>query len=155
VRAEYLNPFVEGLQNVFTMMLGLHPERQALRICAPMAGSERITSLIGITGQVSGMVALRFPPDTARQIAGRFLGNEIPTVDDNVLDAVSELVNMIAGQAKSKFEHDPPLRLGLPTVVQGSEYRVKYPSKSVWLEVPYQSEVGEFSMEVTYSASGD
>ena len=38
----------------------------------------------------------------------------------------------------------------LPTVVQGSAYKLKYPSKSVWLEVPFTCEAGDFVMEFTY-----
>jgi len=57
----------------------------------------------------------------------------------------------VAGSAKAKFNADPPLQLGLPTVVEGVTYRVKYPSKSIWLEVPFSSDAGDFSMEVTYN----
>ena len=44
------------------------------------------------------------------------------------------------------------LELGLPTVVQGSNYRIKYPSGSTWLEVPFESEAGGFTMELTFES---
>lgn len=154
MKVEYLNPFVEGVDHVFQTMLKIKPERRGVKLSDPTKpNGERITALIGISGQVGGVVALRFPPATALALASRFLGMKAETVDDMVIDSVSELVNMVAGQAKARFEHDPPLRLGLPTVVQGADYRVSYPAKSVWLEVPYGSEAGEFTMEVTYSAN--
>ena len=154
MRVEYLNPFVEGVDNVFQMMLGIKPQRQAVKVSDPNnRNSARITSLIGISGQVSGMVALRFPTETAVKLAGKFLGSEYKDVTDEVLDAIAELSNMVGGQAKSRFEHDPPLRLGLPTVVQGGDYRLKYPTNSVWLEIPYDSEAGAFSMEVTLGSN--
>ena len=88
-------------------------------------------------------------PSTTRA----FLGVEVTDMSDEVIDAISELANMVAGAAKAKFNQDRPLELTLPTVVEGAEYRLRHPTKSVWLEVPFVSEAGPFSMEVTFSSN--
>jgi chemotaxis protein CheX len=151
VDVNYINPFIEGVDSVFSTMLGVHPKRNGVKVSNGENKTACLTSLVGLSGQVSGVVALRFPPPTALQLAGRMLGSELSSVNDEVVDAVSELANMVAGFAKARLHHDPPLELGLPTVVEGAGYRLKYPSKSVWLEVAFTSEAGEFSMEVTYN----
>jgi len=151
VDASYINPFIEAVDSVFTTMLNVKPQRNGLKVSDGNAQGPSITSLVGLSGQVSGVVALRFPPETALQLAGRMLGTEMTGVNDEVIDAVAELVNMVAGSAKAKFHLEPPLQLGLPTVVDGTGYRLKYPSKSVWLEVPFTSNAGRFTMEVTYN----
>jgi chemotaxis protein CheX len=151
VDVNYINPFIEAVDNVFTTMLSLQPKRNGVKVSHEQSTTPTITSLVGLSGQVSGVVALRFPPDTARALASRMLGTEIASESEEVTDAVSELVNMVAGAAKAKFDFDPPLELGLPTVVDGAGYKLKYPSKSVWLEVAFGSEAGDFSMEVTYN----
>lgn len=147
----YINPFIESVDTVFTTMLGVTPKRNGLKVSDGRAVGEVITSLVGLSGKVSGVVALRFPPKTALALAGRMLGAETKTVNDEVIDAISEIVNMVAGSAKAKFHFEPPIELGLPTVVEGTGYKLKYPSKSVWLEVPFTSEAGNFTMEVTYN----
>ncbi len=147
----YINPFVEAVGSVFETMLGVQPRRDGVKVSAHESGGARLTSMIGITGTMHGCVALSFPPETALKLAGRMLGNEVTQVNDEVVDAISEMVNMVAGSAKAKFNSDPPLQLGLPTVVEGTGYRVKYPSRSIWLEVPFSSDAGDFSMEVTYA----
>lgn len=147
----YINPFIEAVDSVFTTMLHVQPRRKGVKVSTEQAMGASITSLVGLSGKVSGVVVLRFPPPTALALAGRMLGSEIEAVNDEVTDAVSELVNMVAGSAKAKFNYDPPLELGLPTVVDGAGYKLKYPSKSVWLEVAFGSEAGDFSMEVTYN----
>ncbi len=147
----YINPFVEAVDSVFTTMLNVKPQRNGLKVGDGVAKGPLVTSIVGLSGQVSGVVALRFPPETALKLAGRMLGTEMTAVNDEVTDAVAELANMVAGSAKAKFHHDPPLELGLPTVVEGAGYRLKYPSKSVWLEVPFTSDAGRFTMEVTYN----
>ncbi len=147
----YVNPFVESVDSVFRTMLGVTPKRNAVKIASGAATGARLTSLIGISGAIHGCVALCFPPDTALRLAGKMLGCEFAQVSAEVIDAISELVNIVAGSAKAKFNADPPPDLGLPTVVEGAGYRVKYPSKSIWLEVPFSSEAGDFSLEVTYN----
>ncbi len=147
----YINPFVEAVNSVFDTMLGVQPKRNAVRIVSGGGQGKGLTSLIGISGVFHGCVALTFPPETALVLAGRMLGTDLSETNDEVIDAISELVNIVAGSAKAKFNTDPPLELGLPTVVEGAAYRVKFPSKSIWLEVPFSSDAGDFSMELTYS----
>lgn len=150
VDVKFINPFVEGVDSVFSTMLSLKPKRLSVRISQGSGGTSSLTALIGISGEMHGVVVMRFPPATAIGLAGRMLGSTVDAVNAEVIDAVAELVNMVAGSAKAKFDYDPPLQLGLPTVVEGDQYRVKYPSKSVWLEVPFDSEAGQFSMEITF-----
>lgn len=147
----YINPFVEAVDSVFTTMLGVKPKRNGLKVSDGRTRDSVVTSLVGFSGQVSGVVVLRFPPKTALGLAGRMLSTEFAEINDEVTDAVAELANMVAGSAKAKFQHDPPLELGLPTVVDGTSYKLRYPSKAVWLEVPFSSGAGDFTMEVTYS----
>jgi chemotaxis protein CheX len=116
-------------------------------------GSPRdITGLIGLSGPARGTVAVSFPVKTALAVSNRFLGTETRVMDDSVADVIAEMVNIIAGSAKARFKTDElrPIELSLPTVVRGSNYAVQYPSGSVWLEVPFDSELGPFSMRVTF-----
>ncbi len=147
----YINPFIEAVDSVFRTMLQVQPRRNGLNVSAAPDERAVLTSIVGLSGEVSGVVALRFPPETALRLAGRMLGAELQQINDEVIDAISELVNMVAGSAKAKLQMEPPLQLGLPTVVEGTGYKLKYPSRAVWLEVPFTSEAGTFSMEVTYN----
>lgn len=149
----YINPFVDAVNSVFTTMLSLQPTRKSLKVSPNEADEPQLTSIIGISGKVHGVVALRFPPATARSVAARMLGSEPDEASGEITDAVAEMVNMVAGNAKARFDHDPPLELGLPTVVEGRGYRLKYPSGSFWLEVPFETESGAFSMEISYTTA--
>jgi len=65
---------------------------------------------------------------------------------------MGEMVNIVAGGAKVKLhkgEHTP-IDLGLPTVVRGHSYMVAYPSHSIWLDVPFTSELGPFNLRVNF-----
>lgn len=153
VDVRYINPFVEGVDNVFTTMLQLKPARAAVKVSDGKTPNQGLTSMVGISGKISGVVVLKFPTDTAIRLANRMLGGDSRAIDPSVVDAIAELVNMVGGYAKAKFECEPPLQLGLPTVVEGADYKVKYPTKSVWLEIPFDSDMGRFTLEITFGAN--
>lgn len=156
MKAEYINPFVEALCSVSDMMLGTRLVRKPLRASAD--GFQRqgatVTSIIGISGEASGVIALCFPKETALKLASRFLSTEMHDVNDEVTDALAEVANMVGGSAKSKFNLNPPLELSLPTVIEGQNYKMRYPTKSVWIEVPFTSDAGDFVMEISFRKNG-
>lgn len=158
MKVEYINPFIESTYDLFNTMLSSTAKRGDVGIAADDAGANTdITALIGLSGYAKGMVALSFPKATALTMCGQLLGSEQSEVDDTVSDAMAELVNIIAGGAKAKFPltDGNMIDLSLPTVVRGSGYKVDYPSGSVWLEVPFDSELGAFTLRVTFSFESD
>jgi len=134
-------------------MVGTELRREQLR--ASSAGFDRegetLTSIIGISGRASGIVALSFPRATGIEVTNRMLNCKLTEIGDEVTDALAELVNMIGGASKSKLDLDPPPELSLPSVVEGSNYRMRYPTKSCWIQIPFTCDAGPFVMEVTFS----
>jgi chemotaxis protein CheX len=152
MKVEYINPFIESTYELFSTMLAAKAARGDVGIAGKNANPRDLMALIGISGRARGMVALAFPVDTALHMVNRLLGTEVRTVDDTVSDAIAEMVNIVAGGAKAKLSGDgPPMDLSLPTVVRGSHFNVDYPSGSVWLEVPFESDLGPFSLRVTFA----
>ena len=152
MKVEYINPFIESTYDLFSTMLGSKAVRGDVGIANPEANPRDIMALIGLSGMARGMVALSFPVDTALNMVNKLLSTDIRAVDDTVSDAIAEMVNIVAGGAKSKLSGDdrPPIDLSLPTVVRGNSYNVEYPSGSVWLEVPFNSDLGSFTLRVTF-----
>ncbi len=152
MKVEYINPFIESTYDLFTTMLSSKAVRGDVGLAGEKANPKDIMGLIGLSGPARGMVALAFPVDTALNMVNRLLGMEISAVDDTVSDAIAEMVNIVAGGAKAKLNigEGPPIDLSLPTVVRGSNYNVDYPSGSVWLEVPFDSDLGTFTLRVTF-----
>src|SRR5437867_2591884 len=82
---------------VFSTMLDLKVECGApfteTRIPGPSQG---IIGLIGLAGAWVGTVSVCCSGALACRISARMLGSELTEVDEEVLDAVSEITNMIA-----------------------------------------------------------
>ncbi len=153
MKVEYINPFIESVVEVFGTMLETDVARGDVGVSRSGSSNPRdIMALIGLSGPARGTVALSFPTATALALVRKLLGMETAVVDDTVSDGVAEIVNMVAGSAKAKLTSGggPPIDLSLPTVVRGRNFEVEYPTKSVWLEVAFQSSLGDFSLRVTF-----
>jgi chemotaxis protein CheX len=152
MKAEYINPFITAVFELFSTMMGCEAKRGQIAIAKDGAGSKEITALIGLGGQARGSVSISLPYETARGMVAQMLGVDGELEEDTLVDGVAELVNIVAGSAKAKFCQDggTPLDLSLPTVIRGEGFQIDYPSKTVWIEVPFSSELGPFKVRVTF-----
>ena len=66
------------------------------------------------------------------------LGGEFTEVGEEVLDAVSEITNMIVGSFKTEAEpHLGPLGLSIPTVIYGLSFSARTAGREQWVVVPF------------------
>lgn len=147
MRAEFINPFVSATQNVFQTMLGTTLTRGPISLKHSHAPTYEVSGLIGLGGTLQGMVVVSIGRSTALQAAEILLGARPEELNDDVLDAVGELTNMIAGGAKSQMAAFQ-LSIGLPTVICGRSHTVKFPSGSPQLVIPFDSDLGPVCVEV-------
>jgi chemotaxis protein CheX len=145
--AATINPFIEAAGQVFETMVHCRLGRDKPRFPDPDDKRMQLTAVIGLSGTVRGAVAMAFPLDTAQKVAQRLLGTDGQLSDADVVDALGEVANMVAGSAKAKFEgHE--IYIGLPTVVRGVQYSLEPPRQSVTIVLPFKSEIGDFLLNV-------
>jgi chemotaxis protein CheX len=152
MRAEYINPFLSSTSSVFSQMLGVE-----IRRLPPYVRNGHhsphfdVTGVIGLTGKNTGTVALSLSKEMALSITGKLLGDTPTEVNATVVDAIGEVTNMIAGAAKSQLEQ-LELSLGLPTVITGKSTCIAFPSNAIPISIPFDSEIGNFVVEVGFRA---
>ena len=154
MKVEYINPFVESVDNFFSTMLNCQCKRGDVGVSSSSVPSLEVVALIGLSGPAQGIVSLAFPVATALAIVSRMLGTQLQVMDATVSDGIAEVVNIIAGNAKSKFTLDTPVKLGLPSVIRGNSFNIDYPSKATWLEIPFSSGIGPFVLRVIFKIDG-
>ena len=115
--------------------------------CAVPKFENEVSGIIGMSGDVQGMVVLSFPTATARKAIQAFTGMDIEPSSPDFADAIGELVNMISGAAKAKFE-GKNVSISCPSVVIGKGHKVQQPSDALCITIPFECPVGEFSLEV-------
>src|SRR4030042_7127525 len=100
MKAEYINPFLEASINLFKSHLKFDVVNKPPFVNQDSQNLNEISAIIGLAGDIIGAVVLSFTRETAIAMATRFSGKKHVAVRKEVLDAVGELVNIIAGNAK-------------------------------------------------------
>ncbi len=144
----YINPFVEAVQHLFATML-----ETEIFISKPFVQTDNtqaadVTAVIGLSGDVVGGVALCFPMKSAVNAAGKFAGVEMSRDHEDFADALGELANIIAGQAKAKLD-GLSCTVSLPTVMIGKNNILSKSRFTPRLVLPCDSALGRFSVEVS------
>ena len=152
MNVKQINPFIEGVIELFQGQLASTISRGEIGVCTGSQNPRDIVAFIGLSGPTRGTVALSFPTTTVLAVVSKLLNTHVTIIDETVSVEVAKLVNMVAGSAKPKLVkgEELPIDLSLPTVVRGNNFSMDYPSQSVWLEVPFTSSLGEFSLRVTF-----
>jgi chemotaxis protein CheX len=127
-REETQQRFTQALESaaseVFEMMVGspLNPSDQAT---LPRVAD--YTAMIGLAGDLCGVLSFRCSMSSAARIAGKMLGTDVETSAECIRDALGEICNMVAGSFKARVSDvAEQCMLSVPTVVSGKDYQL-YP----------------------------
>lgn len=148
IKVEYINPFIESTMTVFRTMLNQTARRGSIYLKNAFQQSHEVTGVIGLSGMARGSVVVGLSQTTALQVTSILLNEPCETINHNTIDAVGELLNMIAGSAKAKLE-ELKMSIGLPTVVLGSNHSVMFPTGVQPIGIPFETGIGPLCLEVS------
>ncbi len=146
MNAQYINPFIKAVTGVFATMID-----QPLRLGKPFlkknpVASHPISSVITMQGAASGCVVVSFPESVALALASALLDETFETLDADGIDALGEIANMIAGNAKNEFPDDTGT-MSVPQVVT-DRTDIAYPPNVPIVSIPCETENGELIIDV-------
>lgn len=147
MRVEYINPFVKSLSNTFDTMLGCQITRGKLQLKTESNPLHEISGIIGLSGKAVGTVIVSLSKNVALQAASAMLLTEATELDNDVIDAVGEITNIVAGSAKVDLQQYE-LSISLPNVVTGTPHGIRFPSNVQPICVPFESAWGPLMLEV-------
>jgi chemotaxis protein CheX len=149
MRVEHINPFLNAVTNTFATMLDAECHRGDLTLGDAKKRLFPISGLIGLSGKAHGMVVINLSTEVALKAASALLMEEMTEINDDVIDAVGELANIIAGQAKTDLEQFD-LSVSLPNVIIGEGHEIRFPSSTPPLVVPFKTDFGPLRLEVGF-----
>jgi chemotaxis protein CheX len=126
-------PMLElAVREVFELMLGSQLETPA----DEAREQPGITAMVGLAGQVCGVMSIKCDTKTASRMASKMLGAEPDEKSAELQDAFGEICNMVAGNFKNKITGmSEKCMLSVPTVVTGSDYTLRSLSDSDSIEI--------------------
>lgn len=149
MKAEYINPFLDASMNLFKTHLMFSIKNKTPYVNQDSQNLNEISAIIGLAGDIMGAVVLSFTRDTALAMATRFSGQKHSAVSKEVLDVIGELVNIIAGNAKKDLT-DFRIEISLPGVITGNKYKINWPHGVPVITIPFESDAGEFTVNVSF-----
>ncbi len=105
------------------------------------AGS--VTASVHFAGEWKGAVLLQTSPEHAWALSTLLIPDgPAPQFDDDVRDAMGELVNMVAGNLKPVLP--PGVALSMPSVLEGSDYALRICGENLTKSLRFSSPIGDF-----------
>ena len=147
MKAEHINPFLRAVVNTFQTMFGAEAHRGELTLGDPRRRTHPISGIIGLSGRASGTVVINLSREVALRAASVLLLETKTDVDDDVCDAVGELANLVAGQAKTELA-EFHLSVSMPSVVIGEGHEIRFPTCAPPVCVPFTTDFGPLLLEV-------
>lgn len=144
-----INPFIDAIMTIMPQLGFENIVKGKLSVGDQFVESKGITILVGLTDQLRGNIAYNMTEGTAMQIASKMMmGMPVASLDDLAQSAISELTNMVTGNAATSFEKEG-LRVDIspPSLVVGEKFRVKVSStKFIIVEMVVDSLVIELNI---------
>ena len=151
---QYIQPFINVCKSVFRDFLSLDLEAKMPHFLDKETSSEwDISGIIGLTGEARGAVVISMNDDLAIKITGKLTGKMHKVLYDEVVDAVGELINIIAGNVKQELEDAFRLVISLPTIVKGKEHSINWPTTQARVIcIPFTVGPDSFALSIALEA---
>jgi len=152
---QYIQPFIKTCTSVFQDFVNLEPEAKMPYFLEKDSTEDwDISGVIGLTGEARGAVVISMKDNLAMKLAGILTGKVHQVLYDDVVDAVGELINIIAGNVKQELEDTFRLVISLPTIVTGKEHHINWPEgQARVICIPFSiSNEDSFSLSVALEA---
>lgn len=145
-----INPFIEATLNILETMAQTKAEPGKPYLKTDCTARGDVSGIIGMSGEISGMVSVSFPAKCIISIASRMLGEKIAKQEE-IRDAVGEIINMISGQSRALLEKQGRVLQGtLPTIIMGKNHSITHMTDSPILAIPFKTDNGDFTIEVSF-----
>lgn len=106
-------------REVFQLMLSSELTAPTAETTVP----HEVTAMVGLAGQLCGVLSVRCDLKSATLMTSKMLGVEIDKAGADLSDALGEICNMVAGNFKNKITGlGDGCMLSPPTVITGSDY---------------------------------
>jgi chemotaxis protein CheX len=149
-RVEFINPFIIAVAKTLETMVGCKVVREPPQLKKEKAALYPISGIIGLSGAIVGTVVLTMCEALALKCASAMLMEEYTEFNHDVFDAVGELTNVIAGNAKSQLE-EYHLSLSLPNVIYGKDAELRFPERCQPISIPFRTDHGPMAIEIGFT----
>lgn len=144
-----VNPFIEATTHVLSSMAFTKARAGSPYLKKDTIARGDVTGIVGLIGEARGTISVSFAEECILAIVSNMFGEPVTTINDEVKDAVGEILNIVSGQARQKLEAMGRVIKGaIPTVISGKDHTITHITKQPIVAVPFETDNGGFTIEI-------
>ena len=149
---------IEATKQVMETMMNMQVEAGEASFQKVKPQKADVIGSVGVAGFLSGSITLFMNKDLAKIMTARMLMIEPDEIesDEEMIDAIGEVTNMVAGNIKTHlFKKVPLFDISTPSVTIGQEVKRTSIASSLCFIVPFRWEGKEFKVEFLLVSNND
>ena len=144
-----INPFIEATLHVLSSIAFTNAVAGKPYLKKDTLAMGDISGVVGLSGEARGTLSVSFSKGSILHIVSKMFGEPVKEINDEVADAVGEILNIVSGQARQKLETmGRVLKGAIPTVITGQNHSIIHITKEPVVAIPFDVEHGHFTIEV-------
>jgi chemotaxis protein CheX len=156
VDVNFINPLVGAVVEVLKSMAATELKRGTPYVRKPGEKAGSTGDISGVIAMNSdrfvGSLALCYEKNLILSVYANMLGTKVAEINDDVKDAVSELTNIIFGNAKRDLNAaGHTITPALPSVITGPNHEIRHAVSGMCLCVPFEGSTGKLLVECVIS----
>jgi CheY-specific phosphatase CheX len=145
-----LQPFIAAAIESFQMMADLRVRMDGVGSCVDATMPWSSSALIYLLGSRERVLVINCGPGFLRELCVRVLRGAVVDPDASMMDdALGEMVNIIAGLARSRHRAEgDEFEISTPTVVRGDRHRLSFRADLPGHQMRFSSRIGLFALRL-------
>ena len=152
IQVSFLLPFIEAVHSTFATMMRRKVIRKEIYRKKNHVMFGDISGVVGVSGKICGTSSVSLPGPMAIECIGDMMGEGISKglADTIVQDGVGEIINMVAGSAKTALANtEYEIRCTLPTIISGRGHELYHREGTCNVSIVFETDKGEeFALDV-------
>lgn len=144
-----INPFIEATLHVLSSLAYTKATAGKPYLKKDQLARGDVSGIVGLSGEARGTISVSFSEESILSIVSKMFGEPVNEINDEVKDAVGEILNIVSGQARKKLESmGRSLKGAIPTVITGKNHTICHITKHPIIAIPFETDNGHFTIEV-------
>ena len=153
---DFVNPFIDSSMSTLNELCSV----ENISADKPRLLTEEEELGVDVSGTIavsspyfSGSIALSFNEEVYQGIVAQMLEENVANIDFESDDAAAEILNVIYGKSKAVLNNRGySLKRAIPSVMKGKNHRIYQKTTIPTLIVPFNSQSGEFYIQICVKA---
>lgn len=148
---QIVNPFIDATLHVLSSLAFTQAHVGKPYVKKDTVAQGDVSGVVGLSGETNGTISVTFSKKCILTIVSKMFGEEISEINDEVKDAVGEILNIVSGNGRQKLQGmGKTLKGGIPTVITGKNHTITHVTSKPIIAIPFSTENGDFTFEVCF-----